>query len=97
MTWNYRIIVFGTYDALHEVYYDDEGRPTGYTASPATFLIDADEFKDEPDALVKSLEMALRDALELPMLDARVFEMPVEDRPVCPRRNTSADNASQSG
>lgn len=38
MTWNYRILVHEndveTYFQMHEVYYDEDGNPTSYTASP---------------------------------------------------------------
>jgi hypothetical protein len=43
MSWNYRIIDFGTHKALHEVYYDDAGNPRAYTAEPATFVADPSE------------------------------------------------------
>jgi hypothetical protein len=47
VTWNYRVIEFQTGDethrAIHEVYYDDAGKPNGYTANPASIWWYADE------------------------------------------------------
>ena len=34
MSWNYRLIDYGSHVAVHEVYYDDEGKPTAYTTRP---------------------------------------------------------------
>lgn len=38
MTWNYRIIVYEgdgeNYFQMHEVYYDEDGNPDGYTENP---------------------------------------------------------------
>lgn len=82
MTWNYRIMRFTRPEAslsLVEVHYDGL-KPTGYSAVPATFASD-----DDPREITKALEMALKDALKHPVLDARVFDMPIEDRPDCPR------------
>ncbi len=42
MTWNYRILDFGTHYALHEVYYDND-IPHSWTELPCTFTWDADE------------------------------------------------------
>lgn len=63
MTWNYRIIDFGTHRALHEVHYDGD-RPVAYSEAPATFACDPDQ-----DDIAGSLEVALRDARERPMLN----------------------------
>lgn len=65
MTWNYRIIDFGTHKALHEVYYDDKGVPNGWTEKPADFVCDADE---GPEEIAGALAMALSDAQRRPML-----------------------------
>jgi len=66
-TWHYRFLRYtdGTL-ALHEVYCDEEGRPNGYTTRPISFAVDADEGHD---GLVQSMKMALRDAVERPILD----------------------------
>jgi hypothetical protein len=66
-TWNYRIVRTETKDgpmwALHEVYYDDAGRPVAMTADPTDFASD-----DGPDGVVVALEMALSDAKNRPVL-----------------------------
>jgi hypothetical protein len=66
-TWHYRVLRYtdGTL-ALHEVYCDEEGRPNGYTARPISFAVDADEGHA---GLVQSMKLALRDAIERPILD----------------------------
>jgi hypothetical protein len=74
MTWNYRIVrrhdgSFG----LHEVYYDDTGKPHSMTADPVGFAADADEGEQ---GIIASLEMALRDARNRPVLDEQ--EIPTE-------------------
>ena len=67
--WNYRICQHGDgHFSLNEVYYDDEGKETSMTARAIGFVADADE---GPEGIVKSLEMALRDARERP-----VFKVP---------------------
>jgi hypothetical protein len=44
MSWNYRIVRHPNGDlALHEVYYDEAGRPDGVTAAPVGFAADAEE------------------------------------------------------
>jgi len=58
MTWNYRIIRSQDPDgsecfALHEVYYDGEGRPETYTERPCGFV------GESPEAVRGALEMAL--------------------------------------
>ncbi len=67
MTWNYRIIRHKEgHFALHEVYYDDDGNPDGWTQDPITFVVDSDE---GTAGLITSLEMALKDARDRPVLD----------------------------
>lgn len=67
MTWNYRVLRDKSGNlALHEVYYNDAGQPDGYTQNPAGFYSDAEEGLQ---GLIGSLEMALRDARERPILD----------------------------
>lgn len=66
MTWNYRIIFHlgdDPYFAMHEVYYDQEGRITDWTALPVRFV------GDDKEDLIGSLEMALRDAKERPVIE----------------------------
>lgn len=71
MTWNYRVIRYeqGGY-GLHEVYYDEAGEPNGMTVTPVGFVADEDGGVAE---LTQSLETALRDAKERPILDERIF------------------------
>jgi len=60
MSWNYRIIHHpdGHY-ALHEVFYDNSGRPTAMTEEPVAFIADAEE---GPRGVVEALRIALADA-----------------------------------
>ena len=68
MSWNYRIIKYkdGSGFGLHEVYYDKSGHPYAMTNSPTSFVQGTEE--DAP-VLIKSLCMALTDALERPVFD----------------------------
>lgn len=84
MTWNYRIIDYNTHRALHEVYYDPQGRPVAYTSNPVRFCVDAD---DADNAIIEQLRMAIDDALFYPILHVDTFKLPVGERPVAPRRN----------
>lgn len=72
MTWNYRIILHpaanGTdyaWYALHEVFYDRDGNPDGWTSDPIRFVCDKDE---GPVGIQRSLAMAMNDAMRLPVL-----------------------------
>jgi hypothetical protein len=80
MTWNYRVVVFlvdpitgldleTPRHSIHEVYYDQNGRPHAYIASPATIGWDADD-PYAPDWILERL----REAVLKPALDARLFE-----------------------
>lgn len=68
MSWNYRVIRYekGGF-GLHEVFYDEAGKPNGMTEKPIEFV------GDTLDDLTGSLEMALRDARERPVLDERTI------------------------
>lgn len=67
MTWNYRIIQHKEgHFALHEVYYNEAGKPDGLTDSPVSFGADKDE---GPEGIITSLELALKDARERPVLN----------------------------
>lgn len=79
MTWNYRIIQFDDCEALHEVYYDDEGRPTAYTENAVDFVF------DHPGDIEDGLRMALRDVQNYPKLPRAVFDLPIDQRPITPR------------
>lgn len=65
MTWNYRIMrhvakhkgVEYTHYALHEVYYDEKGKPELWTEVNGTPLV-----ADTPEELIDVLKMMLKDA-----------------------------------
>ena len=73
-TWNYRIVKtrgegpLGLWEAygLYEVYYDAEGYPESRTGALASFACDSDEGHE---GILKSLELALKDAGTKPVLD----------------------------
>ncbi len=80
-TWNYRVIeritplgdpsgTMDVYRAIHEVHYDSDGRPVGYSTSPATIGWDASEGEDAPLAILGRM----RDALVKPVLTAQDFQ-----------------------
>lgn len=72
MTWDYRIIRYANGRVgLHEVYYATDRQPSSRTQEPATFCCDDDE---GPIGIVRSLEMALKDARLKPVLDDFVEE-----------------------
>ena len=76
--WNYRVVRYRMGDGfgLHEVYYGDDGKPDGMTRDPLV-ACDAEE---GPDGIRKSLELALKDTLERPILDeAEVYDFRVMD------------------
>lgn len=68
-TWNYRVIEFVTpsiegapearWRAIHEVYYDENGRPSGYTESPAVIGWDTDEGDSAPFSILERMSVAL--------------------------------------
>jgi hypothetical protein len=73
VSWNYRITrnPDSSGFALREVFYDDDGRPNGWT-DPIIFA-----WPDEgPEGIAKSLELALKDARRLPVLDLPDIETP---------------------
>lgn len=68
MSWSYRILRHPDGSvALHEVYFHEDGQPHSYAEPPASFVLDGDE---GPQGIIASLERALRDARERPVLDA---------------------------
>ena len=71
MAWSYRVLRHedGTF-ALHKVYDDETGEPRAYTAEPIGFCVDEEE---GPEGIIASLEMALRDICERPVLDTSAF------------------------
>ena len=67
MHWNYRIVRYSDgMLALHEVYYGDDGKPTGRTEDGASF--GCDESEEGVEGITGALEMALKGA-RLPVLD----------------------------
>lgn len=75
MSWNYRVIEFidphdGPWRAIHEVHYDDQGRPAAYTESPAK-VISTDDAGN--NAGLDWVLDRMREALTRPVLVERDF------------------------
>ena len=68
MSWNYRVIKHAEQQfSIHEVYYDEEGKPHSMTVDPVSaFGETLEELKD--DLLLISV------ALTKPVLDAKMFD-----------------------
>ncbi len=67
--WNYRIVRYHNPTdgyGLHEVHYDDAGKPIAMTATGASFYADPEE---GPAAIIKMLKLALESAEDKPVLD----------------------------
>jgi len=66
MTWNYRVIEFvdpqsmEPWRAIHEVYYDESGKPSSYSEHPAGVVWDTGAGDGEPSSVIEKLAMALR-------------------------------------
>lgn len=88
MSWNYRVLrhLDGSL-ALHEVYYR-KGKPVSCTLNPVCFGVDGDEGLQ---GLIASLELALRDARERPILDVASFKPATDDSKRRSKRNASAE------
>lgn len=56
-----------TWFGLHEVYYDESGKPTAMTERPVDFVCAEEE---GPEGIVRALELALKDARTRAVLDA---------------------------
>ncbi len=71
--WNLRVIEFDagedSYSAVHEVYYEADGRLRGYSVDPAIMMWIPD---DEPGAAQRALEKFVR-ALGEPPINAKEF------------------------
>ena len=67
MSWNYRIVKYRDNSGfgIHEVYYDDEGKPWGMTSDPGDFCCGLEEGKE---GIVSSLCHAMIDVLRTPVL-----------------------------
>lgn len=75
--WNYRVLRHEDGSlALHEVFYDSAGRPASYTSEPVGFAAHPEE---GVLAIESSLEMALKDIRQAPVLTPADFPRPDED------------------
>lgn len=77
--WNYRVLRFDTAEgvsyAIHETYYDDNGKPNGYRFEPPAgvyvdFDIDEMEIGCDPIASLRHTINQMIEALGKPILDA---------------------------
>ena len=79
MTWNYRAIRHNmpprkigdlefdaSYIAIHEVYYDDDGKPEMRSKEPVTFQCDVEDGKE---GIIAALERALATIRETDVMD----------------------------
>jgi len=64
MTWNYRIVVNEEKDwcGIHEVFYNEKNEIMYYTNDPIDIV------SEDPESLIKQLEVILRDAKDSPVL-----------------------------
>ena len=67
MSWNDRIVQYrdGAGYGLHEVFYDDAGKPWSMTEAPIGFSCDLDE---GPEGIRDSIDMAFADSRREPVL-----------------------------
>lgn len=85
MTWNYRIFLTKSNDpqlnsyGIHEVYYDDEGKPEMFTENPVGTYWYVDEGLDAG----KSILSAMLLAFEKPILTEKDFNHGEEDTTPC--------------
>lgn len=79
MEWNYRVIAFMDEDApyfrIHEVYYDQNGKPAAYMRCPAGVE------SESPEGLMWVMER-MKKALELPVLKITDFPEPSDGKPM---------------
>lgn len=70
--WNYRMVDFGGYLTIHEVYYDPNGVPRACTERPSF---------PSGETLAELQEDIQRytNALELPVLPSEIFDRPSDD------------------
>lgn len=56
MSWNYRLVDYGSHMAVHEVYYDKEGKITGLTETPRTLTGDSvDDIEEDLKLILEQL------------------------------------------
>lgn len=74
-TWNYRVMEFCSpteplpWRAIHEVFYDEGGRPVGYTKDPAVVAWGPDDGDSAPQLTLERM----REALAKPVLREQDF------------------------
>lgn len=85
MSWNYRVCRDqgqrqGDYVSysIREVYYDDDGKVLGWTATPATLL------GDTPEEIKADLELILKDTFDRKILDITDEDNPRDIGPTAP-------------
>ena len=68
MSWNYRIVRYPKNQGfgLHEVHYDEDGKPWGVSKDATTFACDVEE---GVAGIIQSLQMAIDAAKEHPVFD----------------------------
>ena len=84
MTWNYRVVVKDDQYNIHEVYYDDKGKPEFFTEDP---LGPSGESLEE---LENDLEY-FSEALSLPVLNYNELEKTCTER--CRKKNGSKESS----
>lgn len=62
MSWNYRIIAHEGYYAVHEVYYNSDKKPNGYTKNPVSL------WDEDIDGINIIIENILSDISKYPVL-----------------------------
>lgn len=56
VSWNYRLVDFGTHISVCEVYYDDDGEPIGRTGAIRMSWDSEKEATDDLRLILKSIE-----------------------------------------
>jgi hypothetical protein len=83
MTWNYRVLAHqdgdGTYFQIHEVYYDEQGNPNGYTERGTTMG------SETLESLRSELER-MRECLSKPVLSYSDFPNEFKET-ITPKKN----------
>ena len=73
--WNYRIIRHAEHFSLHEVYYDDEGKPHLYSESGGGGIDLCVELHEGPDAIKGELMQILADIEKYPVIPVEDFSL----------------------
>lgn len=73
MSWNYRVLAHKQFDEIHfyihEVYYDKDGKPDGYTERPV--IVNSDSIKG-----MRWVTNRMKEALSKPIL--KIWDFPNE-------------------